>query len=141
MSTSHSTSTTTSTTIVGFLGKDPFELFTPERTEVRAFPDPILDGDLVEREVTFKARPYLKLSVGTHPKPGRTCWHDCIVWNPAHRTAVQNAYLARKGDLVTLSGRVETYSFEANGETLTRTHFVVESFNFKKLRKPPVEVA
>jgi single-stranded DNA-binding protein len=138
---SASPSTSTPITIFGFLGKDPIERYTPERTEVQWFPDPILDGDLVEREVTFRPRPYLKLSVATHPKPGRTTWHDCIVWNPVHCTAVQNASFARKGDQVILSGRFEEYSIQTPEGEIKRVHFVVTSFRVKKLRKPPVEIA
>jgi single-stranded DNA-binding protein len=143
MSASPSTSTSTpTTTLFGFLGKDPIERFTPERTKIVHVPDPILDDALVEKEVTVRARAFWKLSVATHPKGGKTCWHDCIVWNPEHRTDVQNAYLARKGDQVTLSGRHEEYSFTtADGQTISGVHFVVESFHFKRLRKPPLQIA
>jgi single-stranded DNA-binding protein len=135
MSTSPSTSTTT--TIVGFLGKDPIERYTPARTYIQEVPDPVVEELLVEREFTIQPRPYWKLSVATH-RGQETRWHDCIVWSPEHRTTVQNAHLARKGDQVKLSGRYEDYSFTTtDGQTISGRHFVVEAFNFKRLRKSP----
>jgi single-stranded DNA-binding protein len=134
-----STPSTSTTTLVGFLGKNPIELFTPEWTKIVEVPDPILDGDLVEKEVTVRARPYLKLSVATH-EGQQTRWHDCIVWNPEHRTGVQNAYLARKGDMVKVSGQFESYTVKSkDGKVITLRHFVVEGFNFKRLKSPKVD--
>jgi single-stranded DNA-binding protein len=132
MSNSPSTSTTT---LYGFLGQNPIERFTPERTKSIWVPDPILDGDLVEKEVTVPARPYWKLSLATH-RGQETTWHDCVIWNPEHRTAVQNAHLARKGDRVSVSGRYEDYTFKTkDGQVISGTHFVVDEFHFKRLRK------
>jgi single-stranded DNA-binding protein len=131
MRTSPSTSTTT--TLYGFLGKDPIERFTPERTYTKEVPDPVVEELLVEREFTIPARPYWKLSLATH-RGGETRWHDCIVWNPEHRTAVQNAHLARKGDRIKVFGRYEEFSFTREGEEIKATHFVVEEFHFEKLK-------
>jgi single-stranded DNA-binding protein len=135
---STSPSTTNPTTLVGFLGKDRIERFTPERTYTIEVPDPILDGDLVEKEVTAPGRPYLKLSLASH-EGGTTCWHDCIVWGPEHRTGVQSAYMARKGDRVELSGRFEDYEFKVDGKTIAGRHFVVEEFHFLRLKSPKID--
>jgi single-stranded DNA-binding protein len=73
-----------------------------------------------------------------HPASARTSWHDCIVWNPITRTAVQGIYMARKGDQVQVSGYFETSSFKTSeGQAVTSRRFVVDAFNFLKLRKPP----
>jgi single-stranded DNA-binding protein len=134
-----STSPATETTLIGFLGKDRIERFTPERTYTVMVPDPILDNDLVEKEVTTPGRPYLKLSLATH-EGQVTRWHDLIIWSPDHRTPVQNAYLARKGDRVKVAGRFEDYQFTTtDGKTLSGRHFVVESFNFARLKSPQVD--
>jgi single-stranded DNA-binding protein len=124
------------TTLIGRLGKDPIERFTPERTYIREVPDPVVEDLTVEREFTISPRPYWKLSLATH-NGQETRWHDCIVWSPEHRTAVRNARLARRGDLIKLAGRFEPYSFTTpDGKTISGTHFVVEAFNFRRLRKP-----
>jgi single-stranded DNA-binding protein len=134
-----STPQTSTTTLTGFLGKNRIERYTPERTFTVMVPDPILDGDLVEREVTTPGRPYLKLSLATH-EGQQTRWHDLIIWNPEHRTPVQNAYLARKGDQVKVSGRFENYQFKTPaGETISGRHFVVEAFHFARLKSPKVD--
>ena len=104
-------------------------------------PDPILDDDLVEREVTTRSRPYLKLSLATHEGPqGRTtCWHDLIVWNPDQGSAIHTAYLARKGDRVRVTGKFEEFPVKTEtGETIRRRHFVVESLGFIRLKSPEI---
>ncbi|MDP9120131.1 MAG: single-stranded DNA-binding protein [Acidobacteriota bacterium] len=119
-------------TLIGNLGKDRIERYTRARTYTAMVPDPILDGELVEREFTTRPRPYLKLSLATHGRT--TTWHDLIVWSPDHSTPVQAAYLARKGDKVRVTGHFENFEFETEaGETRSGCHFVVQSFNFKSL--------
>jgi single-stranded DNA-binding protein len=126
MSTSPSTSKTT-ITLIGFLGNDPIERFTKARTVSKKVPDPVVEDRIVEREVTIPARPYWKLSLEIH-RGGKTAWHDCIVWNPEQRPAVQSADLARKGDRVVLTGYHESYTFTRHGEIVSGKHFVVETF-------------
>jgi single-stranded DNA-binding protein len=131
--------TTTSTqTLIGYLGKDRIERYTEARTYTVMVPDPILDNELVEREVTTPARPYLKLSLATH-EGQTTRWHDLIVWNPNLGSAIHPAYLARKGDKVRVTGRFEDFRFkDAAGETVSRKHFVVDSLGFERLKSPQV---
>ena len=60
-------------------------------------------------------------------------WHDLIVWNPS-----PEASLARKGNQIEITGRLEEYEFEtAEGEIRTGSHFVVQSLRFlrRKIRR------
>ncbi len=128
-------------TLVGYLGKDRVERYTEPRTYTVEVPDPILDGELVEQEVTTRPRPYLKLSLATHEGPGgkTTCWHDLIVWGPDQGSALHPAYLARRGDKVRVTGKFEEYRFQtATGETHTRRHFVVDTLRFDRLKSPEI---
>lgn len=126
------------TSLVGYLGKDRIERYTQERTETIWVPDPMLDGEHVEREITIPARPYLKLSLATRGS-GETRWHDLVVWNPRQSSGVHPAYLGRKGDLVRVTGRFEEYSFTtAEGQTVSGTHFVVDSFSLLRTKAPEI---
>jgi single-stranded DNA-binding protein len=126
------------TTLIGFLGKNRIERVTRDQTRTIQFADPILDGELVEREITIPGRPYLKLSLATHEAQG-TRWHDLIVWSPDLRTNVRNAYLARTGDKVRVTGRFEDYSFTTeSGDTLSGSHFVVDDFHFERIKSRQV---
>jgi single-stranded DNA-binding protein len=134
---------TSQITLEGFLGKDRIERWTPDRTETRRFLDPVLDDgeSEVEREFTIPGRPYWKLSLATHDPAGKTTWHDCIIWSPENRTPVQNARLARKGDLVKVTGYFEDYTYRKGEELCHGRHLVVEGFHFKRLRsKKPFEI-
>ena len=129
------TTSTSQITLEGFLGKDRIERWTPDRTETRLVPDPVVEDLKVEKEFTRPGRPYWKLSLATHDRARNTTWHDCIIWNPANRTPVQNARLARKGDLVKVTGYYEDYSYEKGGKLIQGRHLVVEEFHFKRFRK------
>jgi single-stranded DNA-binding protein len=136
-----STPIASSQTLIGYLGKDRLERHTEVRTYSVMVPDPILDDELVEQEVTTRSRPYLKLSLATHEGPGgrTTCWHDLIVWSPDQGSAFHPAQLARKGDKVRVTGRFEEFRAKtANGETICRRHFVVASLGFVRLKSPEI---
>jgi single-stranded DNA-binding protein len=126
------------TSLVGYLGKDRIERYTEATTRTVWIPDPILDGELVEREVTAPARPYLKLSLATR-QGGETRWHDLVVWNPRQSSGVHPAYLGRKGDQVRVTGRFEDYEFRvADGHVVSGTHFVVDSFSLVRTKAPEI---
>jgi single-stranded DNA-binding protein len=136
-----STPTTSTQTLVGYLGKDRIERYTEARTYTVMVPDPILDNELVEHEVTTHPRPYIKLSLATHEGPGgrSTSWHDLIVWGPDQGSALHPAYLARKGDKVRVTGRFEEFQVKTEtGERICRRHFVVDRLRFDRLKSPEV---
>jgi single-stranded DNA-binding protein len=137
-----STPTASTQTLVGYLGKDRIERYTEARTYTVMVPDPILDNELVEQEVTRPSRPYLKLSLATHEGArggATTSWHDLIVWSPDQGSAFHPAYLARKGDKVRVTGRFEEFQGKTQtGETICRRHFVVESLRFDRLKSPEI---
>jgi single-stranded DNA-binding protein len=121
-------------TLIGFLGKDRETRTTRERTYTRTVHNEVIDGD-EEIEVHVPSRTYMKLSLATHERSASgtaTRWHDLILWNPS-----PEAFQARKGDQIQVTGRREEYEFEtAEGETRTGVHFVVESLRFlrRKIR-------
>jgi len=121
-------------TLIGFLGKDREIRITRERTYTKTVHNKVIDGD-EEIEVHVPSRSYMKLSLATHERSASgtvTRWHDLIVWNPS-----PEASLARKGDQIEVTGRLEEYEFEtADGEIRTCVHFVVASLRFlrRKIR-------
>jgi len=121
-------------TLIGYLGKDREIRFTRERNYTRTVHNDVIDGE-EEIEVYVPARNYMKLSLATHERSASgpvTRWHDLILWNPS-----PEASLARKGDQLQVTGRLEEYEFETReGETRTGVHFVVQSLRFlrRKIR-------
>jgi single-stranded DNA-binding protein len=135
----------TSVTLTGYLGKDRENKTTATRTQIRTFTwhNPVIDGpEEREVEITRGGRDYLLLNLATHQGTGAkrsTVWHTLVVWHP-EQSNVSGARLARKGDLITVTGRPETYRYtDANGEERALHRFVVETFRFKSL-KPRQEV-
>jgi single-stranded DNA-binding protein len=122
-------------TLIGFLGKDRETRTTRERTYTKTVHNKVIDGE-EEIEVHVPSRTYMRLSLATHERSATgpvTRWHDLILWNPS-----PEAFLARKGDHVQVTGRVEEYEFEtAQGEIRTGVHFVVASLRFlrRKIRQ------
>ncbi len=113
---------TTTTTLIGYLGKDRETKTTATRTETRTFTqyNLVIDGDEErEVEITRGGRDYLLLNLASHRGTGAnrsTIWHTLVVWNPDH-SGVSGARLARKGDCVTVTGSPETYRYiDSNGE-------------------------
>ncbi|HEX3532052.1 MAG TPA: single-stranded DNA-binding protein [Thermoanaerobaculia bacterium] len=123
------------TILIGFLGKDRETRTTRERTYTKTVHNKVIDGD-EEIEVHLPSRTYMKLSLATQERSATgpvTHWHDLILWNPS-----AEAFLARKGDQIKVTGRREEYEFEtADGETRTGVHFVVQSLRFvhRKIRQ------
>jgi single-stranded DNA-binding protein len=136
MSTPSTPSGTAPVTLTGYLGKDRETRETRERTFVSRRYNPVA----LMREpldVTVQSRTYLKLSLATHERTAtgtRTCWHDLIVWNPGRET-----FLARKGDLIQVTGHSESYSFDTPTGPVSGTRFVVQTLKFLR-RKVRCEV-
>jgi len=126
--------TPTTTTLIGFLGKNREIRDTRERTTTTTVYNQVIDGE-EEIEVRIPSRTYMKLSLATHLRTAsgiETRWHDLILWSPD-----RDAFLARKGDQVRVTGRFEEYCFETtSGETRAGVHFVVQTFRFlrRKIR-------
>ena len=57
---------------------------------------------------------------------------NCIAWNKTAETMYQ--YLS-KGSLIGIEGRLNTGSYEKNGQTIYTTDVVVENFTFLESRK------
>jgi single-strand DNA-binding protein len=57
---------------------------------------------------------------------------NCIAWNKTAETMYQ--YLS-KGSLIGIEGRLNTGSYEKNGQTIYTTDVIVESFTFLEARK------
>jgi single-stranded DNA-binding protein len=125
---------TTLTTLTGFLGKNRETRTTRERTYTKTVHNDVIDGD-EEIEVWVPSRTYMKLSLATHERTAQgtaTRWHDLILWQPS-----PEAFLARKGDQIQVTGRVEEYEFTTDdGQTRSGVHFVVQSLRFlrRKIR-------
>src|SRR5439155_218353 len=83
----------------------------------------VIDGE-EEIEVHVPSRTYMKLSLATHERTASgpvTRWNDLILWDPS-----PEAFQARKGDQIEVTGRREEYEFEtAEGETRTGVHLLV----------------
>ena len=126
---------TTFTTLKGFLGKNRETRHTRERTYTKTVHNDVIDGE-EEIEVHVPSRTYMKLSLATHERTAAgpaTRWHDLILWQPA-----PEAFLARKGDQIQVTGYVEEYEITTDqGETRTGVHFVVQSLRFlrRKIRQ------
>ena len=126
---------TTFTSLKGFLGKDRETRTTRERTFTKIVFNDVIDGE-EEIEVYVPSRTYMKLSLATHERTAAgtsTRWHDLILWQPS-----REAFLARKGDQVQVTGYVEEYEITTEqGETRTGVHFVVQSLRFlrRKIRQ------
>jgi single-stranded DNA-binding protein len=126
---------TTLATLKGFLGKNRETRTTRERTYTKTVHNDVIDGE-EEIEVYVPSRTYMKLSLATHERTAdgiSTRWHDLIFWQPS-----LEAFLARKGDQIQVTGRVEEYEFTTDqGETRTGVHFVVQSLRFlrRKIRQ------
>ena len=126
---------TTFTQLTGFLGKNRETRTTRERTYTKTVHNDVIDGE-EEIEIYVPARTYMKLSLATHERSATgpiTRWHDLILWQPS-----PEAFLARKGDQIRVTGRVEEYEFTTDqGETRTGVHFVVQSLRFlrRKIRQ------
>jgi single-stranded DNA-binding protein len=126
----------TTSTLEGFLGKDRRILGTRERTyTAMRYND--LAGREVETEITVPSRDFARLSLATHRwKSGRqeTRWHQLVVWN-VDEPRWQNLRLARKGDRVRVTGRLERRRFTgADGEPREVEQFVVESFSLVRIK-------
>ena len=124
--------TPTSLTLIGYLGKDRETRQTRERTYTKTVHNPVIDGD-EEIEIRVPSRTYLKLSLATHERTASgplTRWHDLIFWRPERQIL-----MARKGDHIQVTGRFEEYQMEtAEGDTVCRRHFVVETFRFLRMK-------
>ena len=123
------------TTLKGFLGKNRETRTTRERTYTKTVFNDVIDGE-EEIEVYVPSRTYMKLSLATHERTAdgtATLWHDLILWQPS-----REAFLARKGDQIQVTGYVEEYEITTEqGETRTGVHFVVQSLRFlrRKIRQ------
>jgi single-stranded DNA-binding protein len=129
-------STPSTVTLTGYLGKDRETRETRERTYATRRYNPVV----LMREwtdVTTQSRTYLKLSLATRERTANgteTSWHDLIVWNPG-----REMFLARKGDLIQVTGHPEPYSFDTPTGPVSGVRFVVGTLKFLR-RKVRCEV-
>jgi single-stranded DNA-binding protein len=126
----------TTVTLEGFLGRDRQILDTRERTYTKTWYDTLVEQE-VEAEVVIPSQRYARLSLATHERQdGKpiTRWHRLIAWH-VDRTEFQNVRLARKGDRVRVTGRVESFrTTTPQGETRVVPQVVVDSFHLVKIK-------
>ena len=127
---------TTTITLTGYLGRDREIRDTAPRTltmerfnEIAEMPE--------EYDVTVRSREYALLSLATHEGRNgsrRTVWHRLIAWN-VDRMDRMPVRLARKGDLVRVTGRRETFRFtDDDGQEQEVNQVVVEDLVFLRKR-------
>jgi single-stranded DNA-binding protein len=129
-------------TLEGFLGKDRTILETRERTYTATSWNEVAE-QAEEYEATVPSREFARLSLASHHwEAGRrvTRWHQLVVWN-VEDGRFRNVLLARKGDRVRVTGRVEQRRFIGrDGVERTARQVVVESFHLVRI-KPRRRVA
>ena len=118
-------------TLTGFLGGDREIRFTQGRTRTMTRYNEIAEME-EEYEVTASGREYAVLSLATHQQVASrwtTVWHRLIVWNLGQGMHWWNVRLARRGDKVRVTGRLETCRFASDdGVVRELTQVVVESY-------------
>jgi single-stranded DNA-binding protein len=117
-------------TLTGYLGKDREDRQTKERTRIATYTNEIAEMT-EEYEVTVRPRDYLVLSLATH-RNGQTTWNRLIVWSP-ERTGLSHVRLGRKGDLVKVTGRPESFRYTAADGTQREVSQIVV-VSYKPLR-------
>lgn len=119
-------------TLTGLLGCDREIRWTEERAVLRTRYNDVAEMD-EEYEVTIPARAYAVLSLATQQKvDGRwqTVWHRLLVWDVYQTLATVAVRIARKGDQVQATGRMETVTFPGrDGSGHCVTQLVVESLS------------
>ena len=132
---------TTTITLTGYLGRDREIRDTKAPTyTVKRWNEIAETTD--EYDVTPPSRSYALLSLATHEGRNgsrRTTWHRLIAWN-VDRMDRRSVRLARKGDLVRVTGRRETFSFtDDDGQEREVQQVIVDDLVFlrKKAREIP----
>jgi len=121
------------TTLTGWLGRDREVRYTQERTFEQEFHNELVEMDEV-REVTISPREFLVLSLGVGKVGQRKKWHRLVIWSPEQQ-GLDYVHLARKGDLVRITGRRETFRFTAkDGKKIVIRQIVVKTFKVLKLK-------
>lgn len=126
----------TTVTLIGYLGKDRQILDTRERSyTAMRYND--LAGRKVETEIPIPSQEYARLSLATHQwERGRqvTRWHRLVAWD-VNRPEFRGVRLARKGDRVEITGRVEAFSTASSeGEPREMPQIVIESFRLVQVK-------
>lgn len=118
-------------TLTGFLGSDREIRFTQGRTRTATRYNEIAEME-EEYEVTTSGREYAVLSLATQQLVAgqwKTVWLRLIVWNLGQGMQWWNVRLARKGDRVRVTGRLETSRFTGDdGAERELTQVVVETY-------------
>jgi single-stranded DNA-binding protein len=121
----------TTLTLIGFLGKNREIRATRERTDTFTRYNPVAESDDTY-EVTHPSRDFARLSLAERTG-GATRWHQLVVWDLDRHQDARAVRLARKGDLVQVTGRRETYRYtSAAGEPHEIEQLVVESFSIRR---------
>jgi hypothetical protein len=94
-------------TVTGYLGKDPEMRDTKERTYEVTARNQVAEMD-ESYEVTVPARPYLVCSLCVNRSPTQKRWYNLKLWN-SDRLEYRPIRLAHAGDLVTVTGYLETF--------------------------------
>jgi single-stranded DNA-binding protein len=125
--------TTMATTLTGWLGRDREVRYTQKRTFEQEFHNELVEMDEV-REVTISPREFLVLSLGVGKVGQKKSWHRLVIWSPEER-GLDYVHLARKGDLVRITGRRETFRFtDKHGKKVVIRQIVVKTFKVLKLK-------
>jgi single-stranded DNA-binding protein len=122
-----------SITLIGYLGKDREIRQTQERTFTASHYNAVAEMK-EEYDVRVPPRDFIRLSLATREEGNSApTWHQLVVWSPDHR-GFRNIRLARKGDLVKVTGRLDTFRYTKDGRTQELQQIVVETFQLLKLK-------
>jgi single-stranded DNA-binding protein len=126
----------TTVNLVGFLGQDRQILDTRERT-VTAWRYNDLAGRRVETEVLIPSQEFAVLSLAIHYRQRErrvTRWYRLVAWN-VNRAEFRGVRLARKGDQVRVTGRLETVRITTPaGEVREAPQVIVDSFHLLRIK-------
>jgi single-stranded DNA-binding protein len=120
-------------TLVGYLGKDRVVHQTQERTFTASRFNRIAEMD-EQYEVRIRPRDFIRMSLATRSAyDSAPTWHQLVVWSPDHR-GFRSVRLARKGDLVKVTGRLDTFRYNDRTGDHELHQIVVETFQLLRLK-------
>lgn len=91
-------------------------------------------GKDLELQGTTSGKSYIKTSLGVKDRFNKdhTNWINLIAWNKQAET--MSKWLA-KGSHIAVEGRIQTGSYERDGQRVYTTDVIVENFDFLESRK------
>lgn len=89
-------------------------------------------GSVYELRKTENGNSVINFSLATNDRKKETLWHKCVAFGKL--AEIINQYV-RKGDSISIDGRISYRIYESNGEERNVTEIIVDDFEFIGKRK------